>query len=62
MSFIDGNRVTPGTEQCVCGPECEFPCWQRIGLTVVPCCKGCAPLPSDDDFEQSAAQPPDRAA
>lgn len=47
--FMDGDRVTPGTERCVCGPDCEFPCWQRIGLTETPCCKGCAPL-GDDDY------------
>jgi hypothetical protein len=23
---------------------CEFPCWQRVGLTSEPCCPGCAPL------------------
>lgn len=39
--FMDGNRVTPGTEKCVCGPECEFPCWQRLGLTDQPCCPRC---------------------
>jgi hypothetical protein len=47
-TFLDGNRVTPGTEQCVCGRECEMPCWQRIGLTDRPCCSGCAPLPRAD--------------
>jgi hypothetical protein len=44
-AFVDGDRVTPGTERCVCGPECEFPCWQRLGLTSEPCCPGCARLP-----------------
>lgn len=24
---------------------CEFPCWQRVGLTPEPCCAGCPPLP-----------------
>lgn len=43
-SFMDGNRVTPGTAKCVCGPDCEFPCWQRIGVTDQACCPGCPPL------------------
>jgi hypothetical protein len=50
-AFPDGTRVTPGSEGCVCdrGPEpCEFPCWQRIGLTSKPCCPGCAPLPEPE--------------
>lgn len=46
-AFLDGTNVTPGTEGCVCGPECEFPCWQRLGLTSSPCCSGCAPLVAD---------------
>jgi hypothetical protein len=41
--FLDGNRITSGTEACVCGPACEFPCWQRVGLTDQPCCPGCLP-------------------
>lgn len=39
--FIDGNG--PG---CSCGPECEMPCWQRVGLTEDACCKACSPLPA----------------
>lgn len=27
---------------------CEFPCWQRVGLTSEPCCPGCAPLPAPE--------------
>lgn len=50
-TFLDGDRVTPGTEKCVCGSDCEFPCWQRLGLTTTPCCKGCAPLAMDDPDE-----------
>jgi hypothetical protein len=30
--FLDGTNVTPGSEKCVCGTDCEFPCWQRIGI------------------------------
>jgi hypothetical protein len=48
---LDGSRVTPGTEECHCdedGRECEFPCWQRIGLTSQPCCPDCAPLPDPE--------------
>lgn len=48
MNFFDGTGVTPGTEGCKCGPSCEFPCWQRLGLTTDPCCDTCAPLVSDD--------------
>lgn len=45
--FVDGSRVTPGSEGCRCdtdGRVCEFPCWQRLGLTPDPCCPDCAPL------------------
>lgn len=64
MSFIDGTRITPGTELCKCdSPEtlpngrrrdCEWPCWQRIGLTTSPCCVDCPTLPAVDlgDGEQ----------
>lgn len=45
--FVDGDRVTPGTEGCKCGPRCEFPCWQRLGLTETPCCPDCSPLAED---------------
>jgi hypothetical protein len=61
MTFLDGNRVTPGTECCVCGPDCEFPCWQRVGLTTQPCCPGCPPLASDDVAPISRSGPPSRA-
>jgi hypothetical protein len=27
---------------------CEFPCWQRVGLTSEPCCPQCSPLPEPD--------------
>lgn len=30
--FIDGTGATPGTEKCRCDLNCEFPCWQRIGI------------------------------
>lgn len=30
--FLDGTGITPGTEKCRCGPDCEFPCWQRLGI------------------------------
>jgi hypothetical protein len=45
--FADGTRVTTGTEKCQCdkGKLCEWPCWQRIGITSEPCCPGCPPLP-----------------
>lgn len=58
-TFIDGSRITPGTERCMCDSkvprpdgrprDCEFPCFQRIGLTTDPCCPDCAPLPGDED-------------
>lgn len=52
--FLDGSRVTPGTERCVCDKDgrcCEFPCWMRLGLTAQPCCPGCPPLPSVEEDE-----------
>jgi hypothetical protein len=53
VNFIDGTRITPGTDGCRCdlnGEVCEWPCWQRIGLTEIPCCKDCPPLqPVDPD-------------
>lgn len=39
--FVDGNTNVRG---CACGPECEFPCWQRVGLTTDPCCETCPTL------------------
>lgn len=38
--FVDGNPAG-----CKCTGRCEFPCWQRVGLTEEPCCRGCVPLP-----------------
>ena len=37
--FIDGTGVTPGSEGCQCSNECEFPCWQRLGMA--PACEAC---------------------
>ena len=37
--FIDGTGITPGTEKCQCGKDCEFPCWQRLGWA--PPCREC---------------------
>ena len=37
--------VCSAPPQCVCTTGCEWPCWQRIGLTEHPCCHGCRPLP-----------------
>lgn len=47
--FLDGTGVTPGTAKCKCGPDCEFPCWQRLGIA--PACGscGCPSLPGDDE-------------
>lgn len=28
--------------------DCEWPCWQRIGLTAQPCCPDCPPLPDPE--------------
>ena len=44
-AFADGQATVPG---CVCGHFCEFPCWQREGLTKDPCCAGCPPLPNPE--------------
>ena len=51
MTFLDGSRVTPGASGCKCDSkeprpdgkprDCEFPCWQRVGMTDQPCCPGC---------------------
>lgn len=38
-SFAEGDRVTPGSERCRCGPDCDFPCWQRVGIA--PACGAC---------------------
>lgn len=45
---VDGDRITAGTGGCMCGPRCEMPCWQRVGITDQPCCQTCAPLPPPD--------------
>jgi hypothetical protein len=47
--FLDGTGITPGTEKCHCGPECEFPCWQRLGIA--PACEGCGCPPFPDEEE-----------
>ncbi len=41
-TFLDGNVNYPS---CRCTPDCEMPCWQRVGLTDEPCgvC-GCDPF------------------
>lgn len=43
--FVDGDA---NVEECKCTGDCEFPCWQRVGLTVQPCCPGCPPLGEND--------------
>lgn len=45
--FVDGTGVTPGTEACKCGAECEFPCWQRLGWA--PPCDACDCPPFAED-------------
>lgn len=42
--FVCGKIDMP---ECKCGPDCEFPCWQRVGLTDEPACGSCGcPAPS----------------
>jgi Zn-finger protein len=36
---LDGSGITFGSEKCRCTPDCEWPCWQRIG--VAPPCAPC---------------------
>jgi hypothetical protein len=36
---------------------CEFPCWQRVGLTSEPCCPGCAPLPDPEPEPVATVRP-----
>jgi hypothetical protein len=40
---------------CACTLDCEWPCFQRVGLTDEPCCHDCAPLPAVEDDEEEAA-------
>lgn len=42
--FIDGKVNTPA---CNCGPDCEMPCWQRVGIADA--CKGCGCPPFEGD-------------
>lgn len=51
--FVEAEGFTPGSAGCKCGRLCEWPCWQRAGLTAEPCCKTCAPLPAVDDEDQA---------
>jgi hypothetical protein len=44
--FVDGTGVTPGSERCKCTAECEFPCWQRIGIA--PACSACKCPPLEE--------------
>jgi hypothetical protein len=39
VTLLDGNP-----QGCACTSACEFPCWQRVGLTNQRCCAGCAPV------------------
>ena len=39
--FLDGTGITPGSEKCQCSEECEFPCWQRIGIASACVACGC---------------------
>ena len=52
--FVDGTRVTPGSESCRCTAECEFPCWQRIGIA--PACRSCNCPAFAEDGETSNAE------
>jgi hypothetical protein len=45
--FMDGTGITPGTEKCGCGPNCEFPCWQRLGWA--PACRECGCPPFEEE-------------
>lgn len=46
--FLDGTGITPGTEKCKCGNDCEFPCWQRLGIADACRSCGCPPFPEDE--------------
>lgn len=51
--FLCGKGHTRGTENCRCTNECEFPCWQRIGLTDQMCVTcGCHQPERGDDGER----------
>lgn len=40
--FVDGSANYPS---CRCKPDCDFPCWQMVGLSDEPCqACGCAPF------------------
>lgn len=43
--FVDGKVNVVGCQCDKDGRLCEWPCWQRVGLTSVPCCPECPPLP-----------------
>lgn len=43
--FLDGTGITPGTQKCKCGAECELPCWQRLGWAEACTVCGCPPFP-----------------
>lgn len=44
LCLVNGCDCTRMTPVCICGPKCEMPCWQRLGITDHPCCPGCPPL------------------
>lgn len=52
---LDGTGITPGTEECKCGMECEFPCWQRLGIADACRACGCPPFPDEDDATEEDA-------
>lgn len=52
--FLDGTGITPGSEKCKCGPECEMPCWQRIGIADACGACGCPPFPDDEPEDEAA--------
>ncbi len=37
-------------EACECTPLCDFPCIEREGLNLGPCCAGCPELPEAGDW------------
>lgn len=39
---MTGSIIFDGTQRmkaCKCSPDCEFPCWQRVGIA--PACEAC---------------------